>query len=186
MKNLIYIFLFVLPLQGVAQKFADKEYYLVDSLVLEDLSVIDRKLIENCLKNYHTAINDTSKIKELTHLCEYMMHKDRSKYQFYQHDLIKNLLSQKQDPQVKDFLLGVQVNALSNIGRIYWIRGDIPNSIDYYHKSFKIFEQIENKVLAIEQEEKEKQQILIGAIAGGLGLFVVFLVFIFNRLRNKK
>jgi serine phosphatase RsbU (regulator of sigma subunit)/Tfp pilus assembly protein PilF len=40
-----------------------------------------------------------------------------------------------------------------------------------------------DKLLAIEQEEKEKQQILTGSIAVGLGLVVIFLIFVFNRLR---
>ena len=37
-------------------------------------------------------------------------------------------------------------------------------------------------LLAVEQEEKEKQQILAGAISIGLGLVVIFLLFVFNRL----
>ena len=39
------------------------------------------------------------------------------------------------------------------------------------------------KLLAIEQEEKEKQQILTRAIAVGLGLVGIFLLFVLNRLK---
>jgi serine phosphatase RsbU (regulator of sigma subunit)/Tfp pilus assembly protein PilF len=55
-----------------------------------------------------------------------------------------------------------------------------------YEKQKAIDDAQHDKLLAIEQEEKEKQQILTGATAGGLGLVVVFLIFVFNRLRVTK
>jgi len=57
----------------------------------------------------------------------------------------------------------------------------------YEYEKQKVLDDAEHdKLLAIEQEEKEKQQILTGATAGGLGLVVVFLIFVFNRLRVTK
>jgi serine phosphatase RsbU (regulator of sigma subunit) len=55
-----------------------------------------------------------------------------------------------------------------------------------YEKQKAIDDAEHDKRLAIEQEEKEKQQILTAATAGGLGLVVVFLIFVFNRLRVTK
>jgi len=55
-----------------------------------------------------------------------------------------------------------------------------------YEKQKAIDDAEHDKLLTIEQEEKEKQQILTGATAGGLGLVVVFLIFVFNRLRVTK
>ncbi|MBL4592235.1 MAG: SpoIIE family protein phosphatase, partial [Flavobacteriales bacterium] len=55
-----------------------------------------------------------------------------------------------------------------------------------YEKQKTVDDAEHNKLLAIEQEEKEKQKILTGATAGGLGLVVVFLIFVFNRLRVTK
>jgi len=52
------------------------------------------------------------------------------------------------------------------------------------HEKQKVVDDAEHdKLLAVEQEEKEKQQILTGAAAGGLGLVVVFLFFVINRLK---
>ncbi|MDB4533551.1 tetratricopeptide repeat protein [Vicingaceae bacterium] len=48
-----------------AQNFADKEYYLIDSLLLDDLSEADRFLIDSCLNIYHTAKQDTDKVNML-------------------------------------------------------------------------------------------------------------------------
>jgi serine phosphatase RsbU (regulator of sigma subunit) len=57
----------------------------------------------------------------------------------------------------------------------------------YEYEKQKVIDDAEHdKLLAIEQEEKEKQQIITGATAGGLGLVVVFLIFVFNRLRVTK
>ena len=52
-----------------------------------------------------------------------------------------------------------------------------------YEKQKALDDAEHDKLLAIEHEEKEKQQILTGATATGLGLVVIFLFFVFNRLR---
>jgi serine phosphatase RsbU (regulator of sigma subunit) len=52
-----------------------------------------------------------------------------------------------------------------------------------YEKQKTLDAAVHDKRLAIEQEEKEQQQILTGAIAVGLGMVVIFLLFVFNRLR---
>jgi len=51
-----------------------------------------------------------------------------------------------------------------------------------YKKQKTIDDAAYDIILAVEQEEKEKQQILAGAISIGLGLVVIFLLFVFNRL----
>jgi len=55
-----------------------------------------------------------------------------------------------------------------------------------YEKQKAIDDAEHDKLLVIEQEEKEKQQILTGATSGGLGLVAIFLLFVFNRLRVTK
>ena len=52
-----------------------------------------------------------------------------------------------------------------------------------YEKQKTLDDAAHNKILAVEQEEKEQQQILTGAITIGLGLVVIFLIFVFNRLK---
>jgi two-component sensor histidine kinase/Tfp pilus assembly protein PilF len=125
----------------VAQKYADKAYYLVDSLVLEELTEGDKKLIDNSLKKYHSAKEDSSQINALDDICENMMHDDWSKFQFYQYELIKKLLKTNKTKALKKSL----ANSLNNIGTIYNDQGDIPKAVEYYHKSFKIQEEIGDK-----------------------------------------
>ncbi len=54
----------------------------------------------------------------------------------------------------------------------------------YEYEKQKVIDDAESeKLIAIEQEEKEKQKVISFAIAGGLVLVVIFLIFVFNRLR---
>jgi len=68
-KKLFSFFLIFITLSGVefqqcyAQKYAPKEYYLVDSLILEDLSNSHIKLIDSCLAIFHKSKEDTIRVK---------------------------------------------------------------------------------------------------------------------------
>ena len=66
-------------------------------------------------------------------------------------------------------------------------KASVQQKVKYEYEKQKVLDDAEHdKLFAVEQEEKEKQQILTGATAGGLGLVVVFLIFVFNRLRITK
>jgi serine phosphatase RsbU (regulator of sigma subunit) len=55
-----------------------------------------------------------------------------------------------------------------------------------YEKQKAVDDAEHDKLLAIEQEEKKKQQILTVVTGVGLGLVIVFLIFVFNRLQVTK
>ena len=56
--------------QCYAQNYADKEYYLVDSLDLDALTETDLQIVDSCLKVYHKAKYDTSKINAINVIVE--------------------------------------------------------------------------------------------------------------------
>ncbi|MCO6500303.1 MAG: hypothetical protein J5I47_08005 [Vicingus serpentipes] len=60
----------IFSLSVYSQQFADKEYYLVDSLILEELSVNDAKLIDSILKKYHKTKADTSQIELISFIID--------------------------------------------------------------------------------------------------------------------
>ena len=73
MNYILLSFLFIFSsLQLSAQNFADKEYYLIDSLVLEDLSEYDSLLIEKHLKEYHgdNTYHKLAHLDSIIELCE--------------------------------------------------------------------------------------------------------------------
>lgn len=63
-------------------------------------------------------------------------------------------------------------------------KATIEQEAKYTYEKQKAIDDAENeKLMAIEQEEKQRQSIIIYAAIGLSGLLVVFLVFVFNRLR---
>ena len=140
-----------LPTFGVhAQEFADKSFYLIDSLVLDDLASSDRTLVDSALTLYNKAEHDTDRLNALGILCENMMHESWHEYQFLQYEMIKGLIdagpsfgSAQDEPTTleKKYLLFL-ASALNNIGYIYMNQGDIPKALEYYHKSLRIREEI--------------------------------------------
>jgi two-component sensor histidine kinase/Tfp pilus assembly protein PilF len=128
-----------------SQNFADKGYYLIDSLVIDELSTDDKKLIDSCLSIYHNTSDETTKINSLTFLSEEMIHDDWIKYQKIQFKLIEKALNKKQTPSAKHNLLIQKAEALNNIGYNYKSIGNLSLALDYYNQSLKIEEEIEHK-----------------------------------------
>ena len=143
-KHIIYILLLLISFNGIAQEFADKEFYLLDSLVLEELSATDRQLIDSCLSIYHKAIDDTSKINSLNNICENMIHERWEDYQFYQYSLIQKTLKTNLKSSIKTrrSLMGSLASAYNNMGFIYHGKANTSKAMEYYYKSLKIFEKI--------------------------------------------
>src|SRR5688572_759903 len=69
-KVLMAILFLLTGIDSIAQKFADKKYYLVDSVVVENLSKEDRDLMESALKCYHASKVDTVRMNCLIELIE--------------------------------------------------------------------------------------------------------------------
>ena len=61
----ILCLLFLFPIILEAQKFADKSYYIIDSLILEELVDSDKHLLDSALSLYHEAINDTARFNAI-------------------------------------------------------------------------------------------------------------------------
>jgi serine phosphatase RsbU (regulator of sigma subunit)/tetratricopeptide (TPR) repeat protein len=144
-KHIIYILLFLFPFGGIAQTFADKEYYLIDSLVLEELTDSDKELIENSIKVYHTAENDTSKINALNDICENMMDERWIKYQFFQYLLVNDIIHTVKNNKIKKVLNTTLSTALNNIGYFYSTQGSNDKALKYYLKSLNIHKDIDDK-----------------------------------------
>ncbi len=145
-KQFTSILLLLISLQGVAQKFADKEYYLVDSIVLKELSATNKQLIDSCLKVYHKAKEDTSKIKAIEFLVD-KCSDDRvyPKYNLWVYHFVQEKIDSHPPSRIKKSLLTSLINALNNIGIIYNNQGDISLALISFHKSLKIQEKLEDK-----------------------------------------
>ena len=75
-KTPIYILLLLCSINGLAQNYADKSYYLVDSLNLDELQTEDKNLLKTNLELFHNTTNDTTKVNALLKICNEIAHKD--------------------------------------------------------------------------------------------------------------
>ncbi len=144
--------MFLISFNGVTQEsagriggFADAAYYLVDSLMLEELSEGDIELLESSLKEYHSAKDDTTKVNILTNICENMNHSYWIKYQFFQYKFIKDLLLTNPSPKAKKNLMVSLSGALNNIGIIYHQQSNGEMALKYYQKSVIIDKKLGEK-----------------------------------------
>ena len=125
--------------------YGDSNYYLVDSLNLDELSKSDKKIIDSCLVVYHNTEVDTVKIFALNDICGNMMHDDWIKYQLYQYQLFKKYFKDHPLKKAsKSFKLSY-AEALANVGMIHTNKGDIPKALELLHKARKIQESIGDK-----------------------------------------
>lgn len=151
MKKLFPIFLIVIlslskDIQCLAQNYADKAYYLVDSLDLSELSTEDKTLIDSCLNIYHKVQEDTSKIKAINVIVEESWDNNVwPKYNMWVFKTISQVLKKSKNKEVNKNLKIIQAGAINNIGYWHDHYGSISSAIIYYHKSLSKFEELKDK-----------------------------------------
>ena len=145
LKFSIYILLSLISFSGFNQNFADKDFYLIDSLKLNELSKGDIELLDSSLKLFREAQNDTSKINAIGIICENMMHADWVKYQRFQHNFIKEAKAKNPSEKINLFLLRALATSLNNLGYIDIKGGKVLSGIGYYTEALKIQEELDDK-----------------------------------------
>lgn len=131
----------------MAQNYGDKSHYLIDSLDISNLNDKDEKLIDSCLEVYHTAKDDTSKIKAIRYIVEESWDDNVwPKYNWCLFEFIKvKLKDSNPDPIIKKSLQIAYAATINNIGFLYQDLGKTYLALDYYHKSLKIQEELNDK-----------------------------------------
>lgn len=133
MHKIICLFLLFVSINGSAQIFADKNYYLVDSLNLEELSESHRELIENSLKQYHSAKNDTSKVKAIEVIVdECWNEKVWPKYNLWVYDFSSKQLKKEHSSEATNSFRRSLAGATNNIGYYHGQHGEVEQQLLYY------------------------------------------------------
>ena len=119
------------------QTYADKSYYLIDSLVLDELSEYDREILDMCIEGYHQYDDDTIKIRALFYLSTEMLHPIRNKYLDLEYQLVIQKLKPNLEPKIKRFYQKIlaqcindQANNLSDHGHIEAAKNKYLESIE--------------------------------------------------------
>lgn len=139
--KLILIIILFIQMNAIcdAQKFADKKYFLVDSLILENLSVEDKKLIDSALNIYHHAKNDTSRIHAIIKIIDKSWDENVwPRYNRWMYEESKKCLKKKINAQIEKRLNIFISSALNNFGVIALNKGKIDESLKYLHESLEI------------------------------------------------
>lgn len=140
-------FLSILSYSIKAQdQFADKGYYLVDSIALEELTEIDRLLLDSCLALYHKALHDTDRVNFIDAIVsESWNDKIWPKYNRWIYSFVQEKLKSDLPTPVEKKLKTSLASALSNIGYLYGQQGDFIKQADYCHLSLEIYEELGDK-----------------------------------------
>jgi len=130
-----------------AQNYADSEYYLIDSLNINNLSSYEKKLIDSSLQVFHRTKIDTVKAKTINSLVAYLPNeKNWSQYNYWLTEFTNEKLKDSQlvDKERK-LLTNIQALTLNNKG--YRLRGKSKynEALEVYLKSLMILEDIGDK-----------------------------------------
>jgi tetratricopeptide (TPR) repeat protein len=123
--KLITLFFLLLSFVSLSQDYADKDFYLIDSLDLGKISSSEKELLDTTLIKYHNTLEPRYN--------ELMISECQEK------------LAINQPEKVEQRILFFLAGGISNIGYLYDEQGDLLHAIDFYHKGLSLYEQIGNK-----------------------------------------
>jgi tetratricopeptide (TPR) repeat protein len=140
MKSTFFGLFCFIALSFSAQQFANKNFYLVDSLILTELTQEDKKLIDSTLNKFHKSKIDTTQILHVFEIIDNCYNNDVwPKYNQW----VLHFIDTKIKSSSKEKLPFYEIkksDALNNIGYLYQFKGNIPFTLEYYHKALKIRE----------------------------------------------
>lgn len=148
MHLVCFLFLFGVFQTTYAQKYANKQRYLVDSLTIEKINVKEKKLLDSCLTIFHSVKSDTSKVNIITHLVESSYdNKLWPKYNTWVFNFCEQQLSK---PSTSNELIlyynKAKAGAINNFGYLNQVHGKNTAAIDQYTKSMAIYKKMKDTI----------------------------------------
>jgi CHAT domain-containing protein/Tfp pilus assembly protein PilF len=147
MLRIILIFLFFVSFQGQAQKFADKNFYLVDSLVYENISPEYQYLIDNSLKGYHAAETDMQRVNWVNQIVKLCWDENVwPKYNQWVYEYTSAKLKEPQTDTTRFLLLRALAGSIYYIGWNYGVQANYDQCIFYYEQCSEIYSEIGDSI----------------------------------------
>ncbi len=163
---LLKLFILFSASNSIAQKFADKKYYLVDSLNFQIIAPEDKEIIEEALKTYHQSIVDTVKINAINEIVNGSWDVEVwVKYNSWIYTTVNQKLNNPSKKKSVDYIYFMKMKAatLNNYGYYYEDLGLISEAINYYNKSIAIRSEIKDDF------GRTETLITLGLLYGDLG-----------------
>ena len=148
MRLIVHFFL-LFSFSAFGQKYADKSYYLIDSLDLSKVSEADIGLIESNLKEYHKSDNDSLKYQFVDHIIEGSWDVEIwPKYNEWMYFDVKKKLAKKNEYSLLEQknLKSVFSAALNNFGYLADSQSKSDEAIEYYQQALEIDIMLGDKV----------------------------------------
>ncbi len=179
MKQILFVLTVIFGVGSLtAQQTVELDYYLIEGIDLKDFTPSDSVLLEDALKAYYAAKDDTSRINSLNSICENMMHEVWEDYQQLQYEFILKALKNTNDEQSILVLKKALAGALNNIGYIYDDDGYNEKAITYYLKSLQLMESIGD------QQGMAGALVNLGSAHQGIGKMELAIHYYFKGLRT--
>ncbi len=130
----------------LAQKYADKKYYLVDSLNLTTISQPDKIMLDSCLKIFHQTKTEETRFKSIDFVVENCWDKAVwPKYNNWLHNYAKVKLKTKLSTEHELLFKSMLSTAYNNKGYLADELGKHEWALKYYHNSLAIDKELGNK-----------------------------------------
>lgn len=147
MFRLILFLFLLLSFNAFSQKFADKSYYLVDSLVYDNISPDYQSLIDNSLKGYHATNDDVQRVRWVNQIVKLCWDENVwPKYNQWICDFTTEQLKKPQSDTVRYQLLQAQAGSLYYIGWNYGLQTNYEKCINAYEQCKNIYIEIKDSI----------------------------------------
>lgn len=138
---LVILILIVFSIQyAKTQNFADKSFYLIDSLNLTTLLERDKILIDTLLQEYHNSKEDSVKLNCLNVLVSECENEVWVRYNNLLIDKSKKLIQKTKNNTYKKYL----ASGYNNYGFYYYGNDDIPKAVSNFEKAIQLSIEIDD------------------------------------------
>lgn len=132
---------------AISQNYADKNYYLVDSLEVDSINIKERKVLDSCLFIFHATKVDTSKVNAIDYIVESSYdNKLWPKYNTWIYDFSSQQLTSNNNANLNSFYYKAKAGAINNFGYFSQIYGKNTQAIKHYTASLDIYKQINDTI----------------------------------------
>ncbi|MBC7863655.1 MAG: tetratricopeptide repeat protein, partial [Bacteroidia bacterium] len=145
---MFYFLTLVFCSETFSQKFADKKFYLADSLDLTKVEPANVQLLDSLLKIYHNNANDTFKINILMKVVEECFNENVwPKYNNMVFELLKKRMNARKSdsPGYELYYKRTYATTLNNKGYLYNKHGDFEKALSEWEQSLKLRTEIDDK-----------------------------------------
>jgi serine phosphatase RsbU (regulator of sigma subunit) len=147
-KILIMLFVTLSLSKSVAQTYADKKIYLVDSLDFTSISISDKTVLDSCLIHFHSIKTDTVKLHIIVSFIEQCNDANLwCRYNDWVNKYSKRKLFELQNSKnviLKDAYKRFLASTYNNSGFYFQSISELDSAILYFEKSLKLQLEIKN------------------------------------------